>query len=47
MQTASIIKHQLMLALRKDGLPQADEYCEGRRELLSVLMKKFIVARLE
>ena len=35
-----------MLALRKDGLAQADEYSEGRRELLSILIRKFIVARL-
>jgi hypothetical protein len=40
------VKQQYLLSLRKEGLPQADEYCENKRELYCLLLKRFVVARM-
>ena len=40
------IKQQYLMGLRKEGLPQAEDYCDNKREMFCLLLKKLVVARM-
>lgn len=45
-QLLSKVRNQFMLGLRRDKLAAMDDYCEGKKEILSIMIHRWLVARL-